>query len=155
MSQNDSISTFVRNISRNATLFALKTCSRLIPGGSAQKVSKSAPKSLKTIRFSLKLGKWKSTLSQKIDVEQNTWKSIGLRKVSASTCAQNGFHLEGFLNAQNELKWLIIDFCVEYSTKRYIFALKHAPDWFWAARVENNPNFGTHHRTRRKKSTPE
>ena len=67
-------------------------------------MSERAPKSLKTIRFSLKLGKWKSTLSQKIDVEQNAWKSIGLRKVPASTCAKNGFHLEGFLKAQNELK---------------------------------------------------
>jgi len=27
-----------------------------------------------------------------------------LPKGSASTCAKNGFHLEGFLKAQNELK---------------------------------------------------
>jgi hypothetical protein len=67
-------------------------------------VSESAPESLETIRFSLKLERGNSTLSQKIDVEQNAWKSIGLRKVSASTCTKNGFHLEGFLKAQNELK---------------------------------------------------
>ena len=39
--------------------------------------------------------------------------------------SKNDFHLEGFFVVQNELKWHISDFCVENSTKRYLFCFKN------------------------------
>ena len=99
MSQNDPFPTFAWKIPRNATFFALKTCSRWILGGKSKKWPKfwsNHPDTCEKVDTEMILTLSKIVFLDSISLQKkpSIWK---VRKLQKST-----FHLEGFFLVQME-----------------------------------------------------